>query len=500
MCHTLVVPPPRPALPRARGPALAPATLAAAIAWPSPGSIAEASPPPDALARPPQAIVGGEPSSTCAWPSVVALQGGGLCTATLIHPRVVAYAAHCGTLQAKVYFGESIDSPAREVDTLYCERNSPLFAVSSMDYAFCVLAEPVVDIPVTPPLIGCDQALIEVGTPVTIVGFGDVSGEDEPESTGIKHEAETEITAILTTIGIGGMGVGADAGDSGGPAFVELDDGSWRLLGLVSGGGGDGATVQYVPAPLIVPWIEDQTGIDVSPCHVGEGGWAPTPACEGFYISTAPEAAWAEGCPGQRSPPSERCGPPWTEIVDPDPPTVSFVVPLDGDVLLGPPAVFGVVAEADDAEGVGVGGLDLRLRVDGQPWLDAHGEPALDQVPPFSFPDVELDSAGPHELTLEAVDPLGNASEATITVVVGDPGPGETGDTGEPADTGETGTGPSETGDPSQAEDGGSGCACGLADERRPSALALVGLSALLLGRRRRLGRVSGVGGRRRVP
>src|SRR5687768_132103 len=43
---------------------------------------------------PPTSIVGGSEVAACGWPSVVALDG--TCSGTLVHPRVVLYAAHCG--------------------------------------------------------------------------------------------------------------------------------------------------------------------------------------------------------------------------------------------------------------------------------------------------------------------------------------------------------------------------------------------------------------------
>ncbi|PRQ05027.1 Trypsin [Enhygromyxa salina] len=454
-----------------RGAILAGLTLAAI-----PCRVASAAPPND-LRPAPAKIVGGSASETCAWPGVVALQSGGLCTGTLVHPRVVVYAAHCGTFHTEVLLGEDIAAPARAVETLTCERNSDLFAVSSMDYAYCLLAEPVEDLAITPPLFGCDEDLIEVGTPVTIVGFGDTTSEG-PEQVGLKHEAQTEIVGYLTTIGIGGMGTGADAGDSGGPAFVELDDGSWRMLGLVSGGGGDGATVQYVPAPVTIAWIEDRTGIDLTPCHAGDGSWAPTPACEGFYVATEPGATWAEGCPSARSGPSERCGPPWTELEDLTPPSVAFVEPLDGDALPSAPIELDVLAAADD-DGVGV--AEVRLAIDGAPWLDAFGLASVDQVPPYRFEGVSLAEDGEHLLELEAVDWLGNRAVVGATIIVGDPGD----------ETGEGTTDETETGATTSSEamdDGDGACNC----TSQPGAPALPGLAALvslcLAGRLRRPG------------
>ena len=449
------------------------------------GGLAHASPPAtsDALTTGGEAIVGGVASEICAWPSVVALQTGGLCTGTLVHPRIVAYAAHCGTFHSQVLFGENADAPARVVEAVLCERNSDLFAVSSMDYAYCLLAEPVEDLAITPPLFGCDESLIETGTPVTIVGFGDTTSGD-PQTVGIKHEAQTQVMWVLSTVGIGGMGIGADAGDSGGPAFVQLEDGSWWLLGIVSGGGGDGATVQYVPAPNLVAWIEDRSGIDITPCHAGDGSWAPTPACEGFYVQTEPGATWASACPSERSGASDRCGPPHDEIDDDDAPSVAFVDPLDGDVFPGAPVLFEVLAEADDGEGVGV--AEVRLRIDGVDWIDALGRTG-DQVPPYRFEDLSFSSDGVHELELVAIDHFGNVGEASATIVVGEAG--ESGETETETESGgvetesggvETETGPSTddgTRDPS--------CNCTSTGDRSASAWFLIAIMALARRSRR---------------
>jgi MYXO-CTERM domain-containing protein len=443
-------------------------TLAAA-----PGSLAHAGPPAQAetLTSEPAAIVGGTVSDTCAWPSVVALQTGGLCTGTLVHPRIVAYAAHCGTFHSKVLFGERVDMPAREVATVLCERNSDLFAVHSMDYAYCLLAEPVDDIAITPPLFGCDEELIAIGTPVTIVGFGDTSSEG-PASIGIKHEAQTQVVGYLSTVGIGGMGVGADSGDSGGPAFVELDEGSWWWLGIVTGGGGNGATVQYVPAPKIVAWIEDRSGIDITPCHASDGSWAPTPACEGFYVQTEDDATWASACPSVRSGASDRCGPPHTELVDDDPPSVTFLDPLDGEVFPGAPVEFEVLAEADDGSGVGV--AEVRLRIDGTAWIDALGHTG-DEVPPYRFADLSFASDGIHVLELEAIDHFGNVALANATIVVGEISDSET-DSGVSESDGESDT----TGSMNVPADG---CSCTTGSEGGP----LAGLLLLALCGRLRM-------------
>lgn len=429
-----------------------------------------------AAAEPDAAIVGGQPSETCEWPSVVALQTGGLCTATLVHPRIIVYAAHCGTLHTRALFGEDVASPAREVPLLHCERYSDLFAVSSMDYAYCELAEPVEDVAITPLLFGCDETLIEIGTPVTIVGFGDTSSGG-PEQTGIKYAAQTQITGYLTTVGIGGMGVGADSGDSGGPALVQLDDGSWRVLGIVSGGGGDGATVQYVPAPKTVAWIEDRSGIDITPCHASDGSWAPTPACEGMFVSVEANASWADGCPGPAAPPSQDCGAAWTELDDDRAPSVTIVDPLDGSELAAAPVELDVIGEAQDS---GVGVAQLRLLVDGVVWIDALGREAVDQVPPYRFEGVHVELDGLHTLTLEAVDHFGNASTTSAMILVGEPSSDESSDTSEES---------SDEAPADPSEDAGEAAGCGCSSERSSGAgaLALLLTALGLRSRRRRL-------------
>jgi MYXO-CTERM domain-containing protein len=451
--------------------------ILAALAWALTEAVAGAAPP-EALTSKPHEIVGGQPCETCAWPSVVALQAGGLCTGTLVHPRIVVYAAHCGTFQPTVRFGEDVDAPTREVATLRCERYSDLFAVSSMDYAFCELEKPVDDVAITPPLVGCDEALIEVGTPVTIVGFGDTTAED-PQQVGVKSEATTQIVGYVSTIGIGGMGTGADSGDSGGPAFVQLDDGSWRMLGIASGGGGDGASVQYVPAPVTIAWIEDRSGVDITPCHAGDGSWAPTPACEGFHVATQAGAQWPEGCPSVRSGPSDRCGPPWTTLEDLEPPSVAFVEPLDGDVFQAAAVVFGLLAEASDA---GVGVAQVRLSVDGAAWITELGQVAVDEVPPYRFDSILIDGPGEHLLELEAIDHFGNSSTASAVILLaGGDGDGD-GDTDSDGDTGtETGM---ETDAAPADDDAADGCQCASEGPPAPMLASLIVLAAASLRRR----------------
>jgi hypothetical protein len=63
-------------------------------------------------------------------------------------------------------------------------------------------------------------------------------------------------------------------GDSGGPLFVEMQDGTWRLIGVLHGGG---SGAYWEPVPSYLRWIETRSGTDITPCHY----WNPG---EGRYI------------------------------------------------------------------------------------------------------------------------------------------------------------------------------------------------------------------------
>ncbi len=99
-------------------------------------------------------IMGGEAAQVCEWPSTIGFGG---CTGTLVHPQVVILAAHCGP-QAEVQFGEAYTSMARTVATKYCKVNSEWMGESEslgqgVDFAFCVLDEPVTDVPFVPIIL-----------------------------------------------------------------------------------------------------------------------------------------------------------------------------------------------------------------------------------------------------------------------------------------------------------------------------------------------------------
>lgn len=372
--------------------------------------------------REPSQVYGGEPSAACNWPSSVFLGG---CSGTLIHPEIVMYAGHCGDVIPEVYFGEDFSNPDAPGDgfavaTEYCMTNPAAQDVMSIeefraaDFAFCKLAEPMLDVPIVPPLVGCEKTILLPGSDVTLVGFG----RDELDTVGVKRE----VTTILNYIDdygvavIGGNGESSCNGDSGGPAFVQLPDGSWRVFGIVSGpnAGSCGDPGWYPTSFLAVPFIEEQSGIDVTPCHYATGEWNPSPACRDFPL--APEDgsdwAWADGCAGgQTSDWGSACGPAFDASRDLLAPVTSIIDPEDrtrfdteGDETSYVMTIRATAA--DDTSGV----QHVALAIDG-----ALVEGGQRRAPPWEW-KITL-PPGVWELHVVATDWAGNIGESPVVVV-----------------------------------------------------------------------------------
>jgi Trypsin/Penicillin-Binding Protein C-terminus Family len=357
----------------------------------------------------PAPIYGGERVAACGWPTTVYVAD---CTGTLVHPEVVIYASHCGTAVSEVFLGDAVGEPGISIATSHCEAHAE---TTGTDWAFCTLAQPVLDIAITPPLMGCETELLQPQAPVWIVGFGDrESGE-----YGEKFQAQTKLFQIEDGEAfIGGDGADTCYGDSGGPAYLQLDDGSWRAFGITSYAEQEacGMGTWFSMMHTGMPWFETSSGIDITPCHDADGSWNPGPDCGGFPISPmAGEGSWSEGCaPGPLSGPSSSCGPAFGADDDDTAPSVAIVSPADGAAFeLGDDgqAAVHVSLEADDGTGSGV--AQVQLLLDGVPLGDA------DVEPPWDY-ELVVDPGG-HTLTATALDVEGNLGDAPpIDIVVGD--------------------------------------------------------------------------------
>lgn len=446
------------------------------------------------------AITNSEAAAACAWPTTVSIDfGGWRCTGTLVHPEIVTYASHCSVSgNVNIKFGETAGGAGGTVvQPEYCMTH-PSFAgtasTTGWDFAFCKLPAPV-DMPVTPPLMGCEFDALVPGADVAIVGFG---RQTLNGGSGTKRWAMSKVDEVNTEdnwakIGFVEGSSSACEGDSGGPGFIRLADGGWRTFGSVSGSTapcGQGS-VFYPLTRRAVPWIEEQSGIDITPCFTAEGEWDPSPECGGFNASEPNEGfgdwgTWCEGGPVSAS--SDSCGPPHDAEPDNAPPDVAIVMPENETVYPSAPAMIDVVVSASD-EGWGVD--DVRLLIDGD-------DVAGDSSAPFEFNDLTFAGEGVYELRAVATDKAGNTatSDPVYIGVVSDDFPdvpaGEDssstesdGSAGsEDGSGGELGTGE----DDGPAQDDGAntgGCACGTVQDGPDGWAALALISLLGLIRRR---------------
>ena len=277
--------------------------------------VAEAAPPPTTgtIIPAPSGVVGGVPVEACGWAPT--LERGG-CTASLIHPRAISTAQHCGPINS-VVFTDAQGGPSQTVGVLAC------VDTGSQDARICELAEAVDMVPPAPVLFGCEvDAYLQVDQPVTMAGFGLTSFGDQG-SYGTKRWGDQIITAVEAgriIVGNPGDPISPCPGDSGGPIYVQVDDGSWRTIATVLGGTTNtpcNSAADFQRLDVIVPHFESETGIDITPCFDGmTGAWDPGTECGGFYAGdhtgAGTSGTWNDWCAGApASGDGAQCGAPF---------------------------------------------------------------------------------------------------------------------------------------------------------------------------------------------
>lgn len=354
----------------------------------------------------PSTVIGGEVVSDCEWPATVLMSG---CSGTLVHPEIVLYAAHCPNT-GNVRFGPTGDD--RSVSTSYC-RAAEEYPATGFDYAYCRLSQPVTDVPIVPIMMGCERDQLPVGTRAWLVGYGNTSNGGG--GFGTKRWIEGDVAGFPSDgkqIGIfyDDPDTGICNGDSGGSAYAQLDDGTWRVFGIASTvPGACGGSSQHVPAWAAVAWIEEDSGVDITPCHDADGAWNPGPQCDAFPTNPGGDngLSWATGCgPSPLGEVAQTCGAPFGEPQDLQAPVVEFLSPAPGP---HPGLTFETSIELDVTDDTGI--LDVSLAF-------ADETQAFFEAPPYALPNVVFPE-GTWELVATARDWSGNVTETAITIEVG---------------------------------------------------------------------------------
>jgi hypothetical protein len=419
----------------------------------------------------------------------------GGCSGTLVHPEIALFAAHCGGAFS-VGFGTTGDD--RVVVADYCN-TSPDYPASGTDYAYCKLSQPVDDVPIVPILMGCDRDQLIVDAPVVLVGFGNTANGGG--GFGTKRWIDGTVAGFPADGKMIGIfyedpDTGICNGDSGGSAYLRLADGSWRMFGIASTVPGScGGSSQHTPAWAAVAWIEEDSGIDISPCHDADGAWNPSAGCTGFPLDAEDGAGltWAQGCgPGMQSGASATCGPAVGEPQDVVAPSIEIVAPLAGGYP-GPQHVTAIEVAGSDDWGI----LDVSISIGGR--VQATLEDMPYALPSVGFPE------GTWEITATARDWSGNVAEAVPVVIeVGVDAAEGSGSTGAEESGGGAGTQADAEGSDGGGETGGStgagdetgagasgdedGCSCGARGRRGGFVGWALGLALFCRSRARRGG------------
>ena len=252
-------------------------------------------------------IVGGNLATTCQWPTAIMLSPVG-CSGTLVHPRVVVTARHC-------LFNESTGVWTPPKSVVLGEHNvfARTVAVSSCtphpddDIGFCILAEDVTEIPIVPVMAPCEVSELAVGKAIVEVGFGVTSASGT--TYGTKKLINGTIASVpldqITIDVTAGSQDGEYYGDSGGPLFFQMPDSTWRVVGAdccspsIIQGSPDPRISTYVSVPHHVLWMQEESGLDLTPCH-DASGWNPTAACSGFPTNPGSSVGtWDTLCAGE---------------------------------------------------------------------------------------------------------------------------------------------------------------------------------------------------------
>jgi subtilisin-like proprotein convertase family protein/V8-like Glu-specific endopeptidase len=222
---------------------------------------------------PAQRIVNGE--QTDGWEAVGYVGPLG-CTGTLISPTHVLTAAHCleGVSNSGAFFEVNGQTYNSSKVTIHENYNANQFD-AGYDLAIIELDRAVNGV----EPMNINRTTPQVGTMLTLVGFGEggtSQGGYDPNDTG-KQVGQTELEEVSQTHISWNFDSHNESntapGDSGGPAFVEVN-GEFLIAGVTSGGDGDAHTLGDYSFDTridnLADWIDNQVGNDDGPDQGGD--------------------------------------------------------------------------------------------------------------------------------------------------------------------------------------------------------------------------------------
>jgi hypothetical protein len=177
------------------------------------------------------------------------------------------------------------DLPRKSIEIAYCRQvaNVPAGGMGSDsdDFGFCLLKEEP-NLQVVPISTPCENAAeLVAGTELVAIGFGQSVDSENSDSGGTKRWATATLSddtwTVQTSVFLagalswtteGGVPAHLASGDSGGPLFAHMSDGTWRVIGIAQTPFAWGIPFHHIGWLLADPNIDVE---DILPCHDATG-------------------------------------------------------------------------------------------------------------------------------------------------------------------------------------------------------------------------------------